>query len=170
MAYASKADLLEAIRIQRANIDRVVDEAGDRMEESGAMDDWTLKDVVAHLTGWRQNSVARMEAAVNNGPLLLPWRNDDAGAGGEEDDYEPINQRMYETNRNRPVSEVLLESRDSFDRLEAAVSTLSEDDLFTPGRYPWLPDHALGPAVIDGTVDHFHGEHEAGIRAFLDRA
>jgi hypothetical protein len=160
----SKAELLEAIRIQRENIDRVVAEAGDRMEESGAMDDWTMKDVIAHLTGWRQNSVARMEAAVNDGALILPWT-----AGGDDDDYEPINQRIYATNRERPLADVLMDSRESFDRLEAAVSALSEDDLFTPGRYSWLDGAALGPAVIEGTVGHFHEEHESGIRAFLDR-
>lgn len=163
--YTSKAELLEAIRIQRSNIDRVVDEAGDRMEQPGAMGDWTLKDVIAHLTGWRQNSVARMEAAVNGGPPILPWTNTD-----DDDDAEPINQRMYEQSHDRPLADVLMDSRESFDRLEAAVSALDDDDLLTVDRYNWLPGMALGPAVITGTVEHFHEDHEADIRAFLDRA
>jgi hypothetical protein len=160
----TKSELLQAIREQRANVDRVVAETGDRMNEPGAMGDWTMKDVIAHLTGWRQRSVARMEAAVAQREPVLPWG---VPEGADDYDYEAINQRIHAANSIRTVEEVLAESRASFDQLEAAVAALSDDDLFSPSRFGWMRGAALGPSVIGGTVEHFHDEHEADIRAFL---
>jgi hypothetical protein len=85
----------------------------------------------------------------------------------EADDFESINQWLYERYSNIPAAEVIRESDETFDRLDAAVSALSDGALFTPGRYRWLGDEALGPAIIGGVASHFHDEHEADLRAWL---
>jgi hypothetical protein len=160
----SKAGLLATIREERENIARLVDKAGKRLEQPGATGDWTLKDVLAHLNGWRWRSVARLEAAlagIDTYHTIWPRELEDA------DDYESINQWLYEQYRNTPADEVTRESNETFDRLDAAVSALSEEALFTPGRYSWLGDEALGPAVIGGVASHFHDEHEADLRTWL---
>jgi len=33
------------------------------MEEPGAMGEWTFKDPASHLTGWREQTIARVEAS-----------------------------------------------------------------------------------------------------------
>ena len=160
----SKAGLLATVREERENIARLVDKAGKRLEQPGATGDWTLKDVLAHLTGWRWRSVARLEAAlagIDTYHTIWPRELE------ESDDYEPINQWLYEQYRNTPADVVIRESNETFDRIEAAVSALSEDALFTPGRYGWLHGEALGPAIIGGVASHFHNEHEADLRAWL---
>lgn len=162
----SKAGLLATIREERENIARLVDTAGKRLEQPGAAGDWTLKDVLAHLNGWRWRSVTRLEAAlagIDTYHTIWPREFEDA------DDYESINQWLYERYRNVPSEEVIRESNETFDRLDAAVSALSEDTLFTPGRYSWLGGEALGPAVIGGVASHFHDEHEADLREWLTR-
>lgn len=162
----SKAGLLATIREERENIARLVDTAGKRLDQPGAAGDWTLKDVLAHLIGWRWRSVTRLEAAlagIDTYHTIWPREFEDA------DDYESINQWLYERYRNAPSEEVIRESNETFDRLDAAVSALSEDTLFTPGRYSWLGGEALGPAVIGGVASHFHDEHEADLREWLTR-
>ena len=36
----------------------------DRMEEPGPMGEWTFKDLAAHLTGWRERSIRRLEVVA----------------------------------------------------------------------------------------------------------
>ena len=44
----------------------VADVPRDRMEQPGAMGDWTFKDVALHLTGWRRRTIRRLTATVRN--------------------------------------------------------------------------------------------------------
>jgi hypothetical protein len=52
----------------------------------------------------------------------------------------------------------------SFDRLAAALDSLSDEDLLTPGRFAW----AGGGALVDGDFfGHLREEHEPAVRAWL---
>lgn len=90
---------------------------------------------------------------------LMPW----PAPLDEEEDLDEINRYFYETNRDKPRAALVRESRETFDRVERALSQVSEQDLFTVGRFSWLAGDALGPAVIEGTVEHFR-EHEPELR------
>lgn len=159
----TKTELQEIIWQMRADLEALAAQAGpERMELPGAMGDWTLKDAIAHLTSWRWRSVARMEAAAG---IDLPNPGWDAADIGEEDEsrIDQINQGLYQRSRDKAVSEVLAESRESLDRLEAATLALSETELFESGRYAWLGDYPLG-AVITGAAGHLdeHLEDDRG--------
>lgn len=152
----------------RADLERLIAEAGPtRMELPGAAGDWTFKDVIAHLAYWRWWSVARMEAAVRNAVPAPPWES-----GLDEDDAEDterINQQAYAANRDRPVAAVLRDSRDTFDRLESALLTLPEADLFATDRYPWLGGYAAA-AIVHGSAGHLYDDHVPGITEWLARS
>jgi len=162
----TREDLLEAVRGLREDLDRVIAEVGpERMEQPGSFGPWTFKDLIAHLTGWRLVTAARLEAGLYDDEPVFPWpeRFDEAS------DLHEINQWFYETNRDKPLDQVLAESNDTFDRVERAIAAMSEDALFEPGRFAWVSwtDEALGPAVVGGTMNHYHVEHEPDIRAWL---
>jgi hypothetical protein len=159
----NRAALQEAVRTLRSDIDRDVAEAGeDRMAQPNAFDEWSFKDVIAHLTDWRLLTAARLEAALHGGEPVVPWP-----ANLNEDDHiDEINRWFYEQNRDKSIAEVLRESNDTFDRVEKALAALPEDDLFTKDRFPWLEGYALS-AVIDGTREHYRVDHEPAIRAWL---
>ena len=60
----TKTELLERIDAERAGWETLLSEVGEaRMEQPGAAGDWTFKDVVAHLNGWRKRTVDRLQAA-----------------------------------------------------------------------------------------------------------
>ena len=162
----SRAALLDAVRGLREELERVVAEAGEaRMEQPGSFGEWTFKDLIAHLTGWRQTTAARLEAGLRGEEPVFPWPDH----LDEEDDLGDINRWFFETNRDKPLAAVLRESRETFERVERAIAALPEDDLLQPGRFPWLGGAALGPAVVHGTLGHYHEEHEPDIRAWLAR-
>lgn len=130
-----------------------------------AGDNWTFTDVAGHLNGWRIRSVDRLEAAARGAePPRVPWP---AHLREEsDDDVDAINAWFHERYRGRPLPELLAEADDQFGRMRAAVALVSEADLLTPGRYPWLTGYALAD-VIGGSCEHLREEHEPALRAWL---
>jgi hypothetical protein len=155
--------LLATVRSIRDDIERAIAAMTD--EQTAPDGAWTLKDAIAHLTSWRLTTAARLEAGLHGGAPIMPW----PAPLDEERDLDEINRWFDDANRARSAADIARESRDTIERVERAIAALPERDLFTIGRFAWMPDHALGPAVIAGTLEH-HQEHEPDIRAWLDGA
>jgi len=162
----NKSALLEQIAREQIFWQQLLDEIGEeRMREPGATGDWTFKDVVAHLNGWRSISLARLDAAQHgHTPAAPPW----PAVLDEDDDVDEINAWIQQANRDRSLHAVLAEYGDSFQHMRDAVTALSEPDLTQAGRYPWLEGYALAD-VITGSFGHLHEEHEPALRAWLDQ-
>jgi hypothetical protein len=162
----NKSALLEQIERERIFWEQLQAEIGEqRMLVPGATGEWTFKDVVAHLNGWRSKTLARLDAAQHgHAPAAPPW----PAQLDEDDDVDQINDWIYQANRERPLQAVLAEYSQSFQRMRDAVTALSERDLTEVGRYPWLKDYALANVVTD-SFGHLHEEHEPVLRAWLDK-
>jgi len=162
----SKAALLERIDRERAIWEQFVAEIGqNRMLEPGATGDWTFKDVVAHLMGWRVWTLAKLDAARRGqAPPPMPW----PAQLSEDTDTDAINDWIYTTNRDRPLRDVLNEYGQSFQRMRDAVLALPDRDLADPNRYAWMAGEPLG-MVIEYSFGHLHEEHEPALREWLDR-
>jgi hypothetical protein len=153
----TRADMLQAIDTERVYWQDLAAEVGpERMEQPGPMGDWTFKDLTAHLTGWRERTIDRIEAGPGNDPPT-PWP-----AHLTADDE--INDWIYAQNRDRPLPDVLTDHDQSYVRLAHAIAALPDDDLVTPGRFDWLDGAALVDVELFG---HLHEEHEPAIRAWL---
>lgn len=160
----TKGQILAAIEREREAWENLLVEVGEaRMLEPGAMGEWTFKDLVAHITGWRTRSLRRLEAVANGQPEPAPpWP-----AGLPTDDE--INDWIYAANADRLLGEVVSESRESFARLAEIVQMLPDDALADPDRFPWLEGDALGEVIIDGSFfSHYYEEHEADVRRWLE--
>lgn len=156
----TKDELLAQVRVEHAGWRALLGEIGEeRMEQPGPMGEWTFKDLVAHLTGWRERTIRRLEAGPGREPPT-PWP-------GDLTDDDAINAWIYERNRDRPLREVLAEADASFDRLAAALAALPDEDVTTPGRFAWLEGQ---PLVTGDFFGHLHEEHEPSIRAWLARS
>jgi hypothetical protein len=156
----SKTELLAQIDEETAVWDRLLAEVGEeRMLLPGATDAWTFKDVMTHLIGWRRRTLARLEAAQQGTePPPPPWP-------AELDDDDTINAWIYEQNRDRPLADVLAESREQFRRMRELTAAIPEDALLDPNRFAWIKGWPLGAAV--NSFIHLHEEHEPTLRAWL---
>ena len=89
----SKSALLDQIRTDRAALEALLGRVpANRLEEPGAMGDWTVKDVMAHVTAWERRLDQWL--AANERPPLT----------GEL--IEQMNQERYEQDRNRPLADI----------------------------------------------------------------
>src|SRR5574342_401259 len=59
-----KSELLNGLHEEYRKWQALLDQIGpDHMDEPGVAGHWSIKDIVAHLTGWRRRTVARLQAA-----------------------------------------------------------------------------------------------------------
>ena len=162
----TKGEMIAAINREREAWETLLVEVGEaRMLEPGAMGEWTFKDLVAHITGWRARSLRRLEAVANGQPEPDPvWP-----ANRVTDDE--INDWIHEVNKDRLLGEVIGESRESYARLTEIVQMLPEDALTDPDRFPWLEGTPLGLVLVSGEFfSHLHQEHEPEIRRWLQES
>jgi acetyl esterase/lipase len=160
---SSGVELQAVIWRMRADLERLVAEAGPvRIEVPGLVGEWSLKEVIAHLTAWRWWTVARLEAAVGGTAPVPPWASDLDEE--REGDTDRINRQFHEASRNLSVADVLCDSRATLDRLEAAILALPDADLFTPGRYPWLGEYPLA-LVVTSSAEHLREHDEEAMAA-----
>src|SRR5438046_1502432 len=69
----NKSQLLLGLREKNARWHALLDEIGlERMDELGVNGDWSMTDLVAHLTGWNWKLVADLHAAERGEPEPAP--------------------------------------------------------------------------------------------------
>jgi hypothetical protein len=160
----SKQEWLDRIEQGRAaweDLVSQVDEAA--MDEPGAMGDWSFKDVAAHLNGWRELTIARLESAAGDKTApSQPWPDGFHDENNEATDA--TNAWLHARARERSANDILAEARDQFARIRALVEAIPEADL--DARYPWLNGYPVS-AVIEGMLEHLHVDHEPDLRAWL---
>ena len=167
----SKAELLTTIRRERADWEQLVEQAADRIEQSGAAGNWSVKDVVAHLCAYE-----RWLGGLLGGPVR---RLPDPPAGVDMNDLHQRNAWLHALDRERSVEDIRAEARTVHEQLVAMVAARSEEDLRTV--YTFGPDDELVPAapgettgprwplwrwVVDATFDHYR-QHVPSLRAWL---
>jgi hypothetical protein len=160
-----KSELLTWLQGKYQQWDRLLDEIGPaRMDQPGVNGDWSIKDIVGHLTGWNRWLVTRLQAAGRGAPEPPPpWP-------AHLDTEDEINAWIYESNRGRSVREVLDEAYQVHQQLLAVIEDLPDNvriETIAPAYYLVWVDGQRFPA--GEFFDHFHDDHEPDVRAWLTR-
>jgi hypothetical protein len=155
----NKQDLLQVIHECREDIEACWEGATEDQltARPGPQADWSVKDLIAHLTFWEQD----MLTSLGNSALgTTPDWNADTNA---------VNARVFEANKDRSLDEIRAEFRRSLDQIDALVGGLSDDDLNSAERIP-TPDHMpLWQYIADETYEHYRDDHCADVRAWARR-
>ena len=157
-----KSELLNWLQEEYQQWEALLDQIGPtRMDQPGVNGDWSIKDLVAHLTGWQPRLIAGIQAAQHREPEPPPpWP---AHLQTEDE----VNAWIYESNRKRSVREVLDESHQMFQQLIAVIEGLPDDVRIEPEwRLVYLGDKRFPPGEF---FAHFRDDHEPDVRAWLAR-
>jgi hypothetical protein len=163
----SKATFLETLQSEREQWEGLLaqpDEA--QMVEPGVAGDWSVKDIIAHVTAYERGLVKWLEAASRGELLELPDL--------DHPDVDHRNAVIFAANRNRPLQDVLLESSHVFQQLAGLVQAVGEEELIDPQRTEWFvrprwgESRALWKCIADDAYNHYH-QHIPDIRAWLKR-
>ncbi len=122
--------------------------------EAGTPQHWSVKDNIAHIAFWREQTVNRLtDVSLDNAPL-------------NADEVERRNQKRFEEHRYRSWPEVLLEDKDSQDKLIEQVQKLTDDDLLSTSLFAWQRGRLLLSAILVNGYWHVQ-EHLA--QFYFDR-
>ncbi|MEO7000544.1 MAG: DinB family protein [Ktedonobacterales bacterium] len=153
------ARLADILRTERTSWNGLLAQVRpDRMEIPGAVGEWSVKELVAHLT-WYERAVLDGAQQVLSGGTFTRRRPDNM-------DLDDMNSQIAAESRARPVSDVLAEADDVFGRLLTLIAACPQD-ILNDSRLLGLPDD-IPPwmRVANNSYAHYR-EHEADLRAWL---
>jgi uncharacterized damage-inducible protein DinB len=157
-----KTELLEVLEDSRQELLELLEALPDEMMlEPVRPDGWAIKDLLAHLTYWEGQTVTLLFQAQRGAA-----KPSTAHFGKET--VEQLNARWHASSRERPLEMIWQDWISVRKQLLRRTNELSEADLTSPGRFPWLKNKALYELILSDTVEH-EEEHADQIRAWLDQ-
>jgi uncharacterized protein (TIGR03083 family) len=150
----NRDELLKSLAASRAELDAALAGLAEaQMTEPGVMGDWTLKDVLAHLTAWEVELVTVL-GKLARGQTPKP-------AGQTDAETDALNAKWYRDYKNRPLDRVLADYHAVRPQTIRQVERLTVSDLTAPRK--WLKGGTLHDMILSETIEH-DAEHLPHIR------
>lgn len=153
---ASKADLLDKIQSGWQEWQKLLSQVNkEQMEQAGAEGDWSVKDIIAHITWSEREMVPFLEQHSLAGSELWNLPQDERNAA------------VYHQNQHRPLEDVLAESQNTHEQLVAAAGGLDEQDLTDSSRFTNMPADWLPWMLVSGNTYAHYRDHVESVKAWL---
>lgn len=120
-----------------------------QMLQPGALGEWSVKDVLAHLFEWQQLFFGWYAAGERGETPALP------AAGYKWSQIPALNQAIYEKHRDIPLEDIFARFRASHQQTMQLVEVLTEEQLFTPKIYSWTNANRLAAYITANTSSHY---------------
>ncbi|MBL8155707.1 MAG: ClbS/DfsB family four-helix bundle protein [Anaerolineae bacterium] len=151
----TREQLLHDMADERNKLEKLLgDLSPEQMVTPGVCGEWSIKDMLAHISEWQR--------------MLLGWY--EAGLRGEKpgvpaDDLKwsetPIlNERIYQQYRETPLDEVLADFRARHADLRRLIEGLTDAVLFEKKRFAWTGTSTLGSYAVSATSSHDHWAYD----------
>ena len=144
----TKADLLAAATHEFDRLWAAVESVPlERRELPGACEEWSVKDLLAHLHAWHE--------------MTLEWEK--AGSAGEQptipaDGYSfaetpALNEAIWQRTKDDKWDVISARLGATHSRLMAVIDSYDNDDLFTKRRYPWTRSTSVGSYMVSANIE-----------------
>jgi hypothetical protein len=147
-----KSELVRTMRdAHRAMAEAIEDIPDERLLEP-AMDNWTGKDLLAHMAWWHDHSVRVIEslrAGRRPYDMTDPANSTDA-----------LNERTRREHLDDSPKLTRRAFNESFMRLLAALEPVTDEELFAADRWPWLGGEALVETILWDSSRHYDAHRE----------
>ena len=152
-----KDHILTALREQFDQLDELLASLSEEQITTPNFDDnWSIKDVVNHLWGWQQISIARINAGVHNREPGFPdWLI--SFPGNWDENATQTNAWIYKNFHSQSWAEANKNWKEGFLQLLDLSEKVSERYLLDGDKYLWLKGYSLA-FVLVASYEH-HQEH-----------
>jgi len=144
-------------RSWKAWLDTVACVTRERAAESGFHKDWTLTDVIAHVTWYEKQMIGLLEAQRFVGSELWELPTDER------------NEIIREENAGRDHTEVLADAKNTHARMIGLLSQLGDEQLNDPAAFPGMPPDWTPALVFEGNMHEHYDGHAELVREYLAR-
>jgi hypothetical protein len=154
----TKSEILTALNEGRERfLEAIEDLTPDQMKETGVVGEWSVKDILVHLTRWEAELVKLLwQASQGQKPTSAHFSSSSV---------DDLNARWYQESRTRPLERILEDFHGVRAQTVRRVEDFSDEDLTDPKRYLWLNDAPLWEWIAGDSFEH-EAEHGAQIRAW----
>jgi nicotinamidase-related amidase len=121
----------------------------EEMVRPGVIGTWSIKDILAHLLEWQRMLMDWYEAELRGETPAVP------AEGYNWSQLSALNQAIYERCRDAALDDVRSQLDTSHRHMLDVVASLSEEELFTPGRYAWIGINTLASYVNSCAGAHY---------------
>jgi hypothetical protein len=161
-----KGRFLEKMRMERGRWEALLARVGEELgrEAPGIAGDWSLKDLMAHVTAYERGLVKWLEGAGRGEAVTFPDL--------DHPDLDYRNALILAASRSRSWEEVEGEAAAVFDRLLALVAGLSEEELTDSELSEWYVRPRWGEArplwrcIADDSYRHYQ-QHIPDLEAIV---
>ena len=148
-------ELIQVIEDAWLNWMNLVKQMQDKKSTNIVMDNWFLKDIIAHITWHEQEMVGLIQAHALVGSELWNLPTDERNAA------------IYEQVKDLPLEQVLADSEQVHQLLLDALPTLSDEDLIDPSSFPNMPpDWQPWMIIAQNTYEHYE-DHMKDVEKWL---
>jgi hypothetical protein len=159
----TKTKILDLTRSEREILEATLDQLSEaQMTQPGVENDWSVKDILAHITDWEKRMMQWIEESLQGQTPEQP------APGMTWDDLNKLNEQTYLANKDRPLNEVLVDFHDSYQQSLKVIEALTEEDLLDPNRFEWREGRPLWYTIAANTWEHYQ-EHRGGIGNWLKK-
>ncbi len=120
-----------------------------QLVQPGIVGEWSIKDVLAHLTAWEQMAIGWYTAGARGERPGLP------APGYKWNETPALNRHIYEQHCDQALDDVMAAYASSFDEIMAVIESEPEDGLFTPGVHGWTGKNNMATYFISATSSHY---------------
>lgn len=148
---ATKKQLLEDMEAEHKALEQILAAlTSEQMTQPGIVGEWSIKDVLAHLLEWQCMVLKWHTAGVQGKVVPIP------AEGLNWAQIPLLNQRIYETYRDRPLADIQKQFKASHKKMLSTIEGLSDSEMFTRGRYAWTKNNNLGTYFVSCTSSHYN--------------
>lgn len=116
------SEVVSAFREGHARMLEVVSMLSEQqMTEEPVLDEWTVKDIIAHLAAWSIDARLEIDRVLNDAPAWVKLYDSDEGV-------TDFNERAIATRRFKQLSEVIEEWKAAFEAEMSRVESLTDDE------------------------------------------
>ena len=156
----TKAELMAAVQKEWDNLQASLDGlTEEQMHLPGVVGDWSIKDVLAHITAWQARLITSMFRAEKG---LTPDTTESGPA------VDRFNQQWYIEMKDRPFEQVWDDLDASYHQILKRLEVSHAEALFDPRHYKWMKGQPFVQYIEGDTSEHY-AEHAAQIREWRKR-
>ena len=151
----TKTELLESARDQFQLLLQEVKEIPDnKLAESGACEEWSVKDILAHLHAWHMLFLTWYQLGMSGDKPAMP------APGYNWKQTPELNQAIFEEYQDEEYDSILHSLRESHQEVTAIIHKHSDQELFTKRLYKWTGSTSLGSYLVSNTSSHYNWAHD----------
>jgi hypothetical protein len=150
----TKQELLENVRKGSETFIKSFEGLGpDALLETGVVEDWSIKDLIAHVSFWKAELIQVLfNAKMGTTPPFL----------SQPRDIDAMNAKFHKESQARTADQTLADYHGVSKQLLRRIEDFSEKDFGDPDRFPWLRNEPLEQWVAVDSYEH-EEEHSAQI-------